>query len=248
MKLGVLTAIWKRPRLTELFLRYTELLPFEVLVAVVSPEDPTLPDIRAGQWQFVEHKNEPLADKFLAGAAALRGQCDAVMILGSDDFVTLDYIEHCCSLLTGGPQMIVPRHIHYFDAIKCRLMRIRHRHPGAGRVLSAELCERLKWELWKREDGNVDGSMDARMKEVIGDRWKEHYTYIEDPVGVILDVKTKLTQWSYQYLRDGAHVDATKQYLSIEPAPFLEATFPQIAHTLLNWNAVRSNADGRKAA
>ncbi len=238
VKLGLLTAIWGRPRLTRLFLDYYDLqAPFSVMRAAYSPKDsPADHDLvlnamnQGTMWTFDGYRNAPLADKWLGAINELKfHDLDAVMIAGSDDFITPDYVEHCKKLVQDGAHMIVPRHIHYYDARTARMMRVRHKRPGAGRVLSASLLERMNWQPWRKGDRNIDGSMDARLRETIGDEADRIYTYIDEPLGAILDVKTGVNMWDYDYLRK-------KEYVDLDAAAFLPEHFPLIADELLEWN------------
>lgn len=250
MRTAILTALHKRYELTELFLSYYAKTWKHPLFCVIDDNDLRMWNLvrRYPEWTVCEHRNQPLADKWLAGMQLCKehkSRFDAVMIVGSDDFIDSTYYEHITTALhlahreyedrfdEGGlPEMhIVPRYIHYMDAVTGRLMRVRHKRPGAGRVLTNEMMDRLEWVPWTRGTTNIDGSMDRRLNEVYGGNVP--YAFIEDDIGVILDVKVNENIWTYDHLRK-------KDFEDLDAAEFLPEHFPLIADQLLGWQ----NADG----
>jgi hypothetical protein len=157
------------------------------------------------------------------------------MIVGSDDFIDETYRKHCETALylahreygdrfgeATMPEMhIQPRYVHYFDAVSGSMMRIKHKRPGAGRVLTNTLLAELDWTPWGAGDKNIDGSMDKRLAQVYGGNVP--YAFVDDDIGVIMDVKSGESIWSYDYLRKGDFED-------LDAAAFLPEHFPTIPY------------------
>lgn len=256
MRIAILTALHQRYPLTRLFLSYYARTWDNPLFCVIDDDDLDMWEIvrQYPEWRFTTARNEPLADKWLAGMHFVKehaAEFEAVMIVGSDDFIDQvyrDHIEVCIDLIHDmRPEPvyhIVPRHIHYLDAPTQRLMRVRHKRPGAGRVLSKAMLERLSWTPWRAGDSNIDGSMDKAILRVFGESLE--YSYIEDDIGTIMDVKVRRADgtqgniWTYDHLLRKPHEE-------LDTAPFLRKRFPLIADHLLYWNELHSNADGRYA-
>ena len=246
MRIAIVTALHKRYRLTELFLSYYAKLWKHPLFAVIDNDDLDMWNLvrRYPEWTFCEHENRPLADKWLAVmdlAKRHSDKFDAVMIMGSDDFIDMVYRDHAETALYlahreyndrfGESQMpelhIQPRYIHYYQALTGEMMRVKHKRPGAGRVLTNTLMQKVDWKPWSAGDENIDGSMDKRLASVYG-AGNVPYAYVEDNIGVIMDVKSGESIWSYDYLRKGEFED-------IEASSFLPEHFPLLANPLLTW-------------
>ena len=245
MRIAIITALHKRYELTKLFLSYYAKTWDHPLFAVIDNDDLQMWHLMRHfpEWTTCEHANQPLANKWLACmklAEKHKDSFDAVMIVGSDDFIDDTYKKHVESALylafresvdrfgeKALPEMhIQPRYIYYMDALKGRMMRVRHKRPGAGRVLTKPLLERIKYIPWSEGDANIDGSMDKRLACVYGDHIP--YAFIEDDIGTILDVKTGESLWDYDYLRK-------KDFDDLDAEAILSERFPLIASRLLTW-------------
>jgi len=254
MRIAIVTALHKRYRLTELFLAYYAKTWNAPLFCVIDDDDLRMWSLvqRFPQWKHCEYSNELLADKWLACmdlASRFKDSFDAVMIVGSDDFIDDTYKTHVQTALHISheqwksqfpddehdlPEMhIQPRYIHYFNALTIDLICRKHKRPGAGRVLSNALLERLDWKPWRHGDRNIDGSMDQRLSQVYGGN--APYMYIEDEIGCILDVKAGQSIWSFEHLKTN-NVTPKSPVFELEAEPYLKEHFPIIAGELLEWN------------
>jgi len=230
MNLGILTAIWGRPRLTELVLGYYEA---SELVRVAAISEREYEDHKISyHWNLHFCANDPLSDKWLEGMDMMHGihNPDAVIIVGSDDLVTPEYIEACRHLVAGGAEFVYLPGCYFYDAMSGRMIWGQAQRLGLGRCLSRSLLERLDWQPW--EPGlshGLDGSMWGRIQEV-----GAKTVCLKDPrkhrlVG--MDIKTEQNMWSFDHIRD--EVIST----DIEdPAKVLREYFPGVADELINWN------------
>lgn len=221
--LGVVTALWGRPGLTRLFLDHTARVvpPGTRLVAAVSPEDPdraSHPD-----WTFVEAVNSPLSRKFNAAMQAAEGT-DAVLLLGSDDFVNERYVELALDLLEPG-SMVMPRTIWFLDRNTKQAIYARCRKIGAGRVLSSSLLEKVYWQPW--EDGYDKGADTAMDRKIKGAPIID-MPDLDREDAFLMDVKTDANLWSFDYLkRNLSHEE-------VDARSMLRNYVPDIADELMN--------------
>ena len=144
MKLAIITALHERYRLTRLFLEYYQELQVPGvelgLFCAVTHDEHRMQEMLKGYpgWTSAATHNKPLTQKF-AGCLVIANfwQPDAVMILGSDDFVSAGYIESAVNLLDGA-DFIGNESVHYMQLGTDQVIRqyTNERPIGAGRVLS----------------------------------------------------------------------------------------------------------------
>ena len=165
MRLGLLTACYKRPDITRLVLDYYTGLrvagvEFERL-AVISDE--VAPESEG--WTYLRHANRPLGAKWNAGLRAMQGLgVDAVMTTGSDDLISADYMKIACGYV--GDHLVAPMGIHLYDMESDQLMYLPNFAPGTGRMYSSALLDWADWTLWNpaREIGLDTNAMRKAIK------------------------------------------------------------------------------------
>ena len=223
MRLGVAIATWRRPFLTELMLKHTLTVGFDKVVAVRSPEDPNRANDVEGV-EYVEHENHPLTEKWAAGIKALQ-DCDAVMILGSDDFVNEAFVEAVRDMLGEGYDYIQPSGLWFYDADTMRCGYGEAFRIGAGRTLSRKMLDLVGWNPCKESAhiGKVDSAMDATLDDI---RMPQKMKRQLEDRRILVDVKTE-NKWSYD--------DMGGLMLAVHhPIKFWKTHFPHIAEEILN--------------
>lgn len=239
--LAIVTALWGRPRLTRLFMRYwariAAPLPL-VRVAVYSAEDPC-PAPREALWKIVAAPNQPLSDKFNAGVEyAWRAGASAVMIVGSDDFACEAFVAEVARRIVAGCDYLIPSGIYAYDVARRAAVLYEAEHMGVGRVLSRRLLDRCQGRPYPSGQGYVNGNMDDRMTALQLAAKRASGGFV-DPIfnastldlracsAVLLDVKTPASKNGYHQLATrGKAVNAKR---------LLETHFPTIAEDLLSW-------------
>ncbi len=169
-KLGILTATWGRPKLTEHMMRHfvaievpgLELIP----LAVWSGEDPS-PTPAVEGWRYVEVPNRPLGTKWNYGLKALMSLgVDAVMIVGSDDFVSWSYMKIVRDQLKLGADIISVRDLYIYHPPEDFVLYCESMVPGAGRVVTREAIEAVKGKLWDADAQiHLDASVMSRLRQ-----------------------------------------------------------------------------------
>lgn len=172
MRIGILTAIWGRPRLTEAMLDYYARLEVPgidfVRMSVVSPGDPDPCKLNPA-WRYAGADNMPLTDKWNAGAKLVADlDVDCVVITGSDDFLNAAYFEHVRDLILEGADYIKLGGLHFYDFH--RLIYVKDCFAGLGRCLSRRLMDMVEWEPYAvGHPKGIDGRMDERCFPLVRD-------------------------------------------------------------------------------
>lgn len=200
----VLTCFNGRPKVSELFLRHTSpILPIYAACSEGDHENIALCEHYGVTFCVVP--NEPLGAKWNA-ALGLVPDGEAVMILGSDDFVSREWVELASLAIGRGHHYISPSRIAMFDAGTRRAMML-ERNPngaqtfGAGRVLSAEVVSKVR-PMW---DDGIDRAMDTNAHaKVIGQGFSRHTI---DPMRVpVMALKSGENIWTYdRWMWAGRH-------------------------------------------
>ncbi len=121
---------------------------------VLSPGDvPALADELASVGvAWMAAANLPVSVKFQAGLAAVRpllGPVAAVMLAGSDDFISGDYAASAIGQAVTGGRCVQPTRLHIYDLPRRQLWRVgEDRGFGAGRVFPAAVLDRVNWTVW----------------------------------------------------------------------------------------------------
>ena len=122
---------------------------------------------------FISYKNKPLGEKWQMGVDIARlFDPDAICILGSDDWLTDEYLATSMALIRDGcdvacckvfymyeiEEMAGHRPLYRWGGYSPKLDHDRVDEPiGAGRVFSGSVLRRLGWRLF---DDNIDNSLD----------------------------------------------------------------------------------------
>lgn len=140
MKIAIVTAVWGRPRLTELVLDYYRRIAVPGLTlkrygAVTGSPPPV------DGWEYVDVPNEPLGAKWNAACEfAYDADPDGYLIVGSDDLIEPSYFEF---LAQGDYDWVEPRTLFMYDIPTRRCVELYRAAPGAGRYFSRAHMERF---------------------------------------------------------------------------------------------------------
>lgn len=229
MTLGIVTACWKRPAVTAAVMQYYASIVtsglFLVRVAAVSPGGDTP---RVEGWDYVEHANSPLSDKWNAAMQRMKEHNpDAVMVVGSDDLASAGYIHAACAVLSDRVGIVLFEELCCIEVSTGRALFMRPPRLGAGRLLSRAMLERLGWQPWPTGlERRLDGGMDTRMKSLRRVRPRlRSVTLRAAPGRLIVDLKTEENMWSFGEM-------ARYGYRSADGAALMQEHFPAQAGLL----------------
>jgi len=194
--ISIVSAIWQRPELTEIFLdslvRYRK--DYGITAVVAGSEHNSKPCSSRGIG-YVEVPNKPLSGKFIKAsqkAAALYNP-DAFLILGSDDFIDDALIQRYIRTLENGVDVAGIVDCYFYNTISKEPMYWRgytnfrrDETIGMARMLSKKVFNRLGGKLWPSNmNSGLDFTMMKKLKKIKGLVWQSFH--IEGMIAV--DVK-----------------------------------------------------------
>ncbi len=238
MKLAIITALHERYKLTRLFLDYYQNLDIEGvelgLFCTCTTDEHKMHNLVSEypEWQVSTAENMPLTRKFAANMPNVKDwKPDALMIMGSDDFASVGYIERAIKRIDQH-QYIGNSLVHYINLGTDQMIMqsdLYGRPIGAGRMLSRSLLDRMKWNLWlDDETTGLDKSM------------AQHLAYHGvEPVMMsqhgLLDCK-ELTPYGHSANRTAWETVRRWPHEPVEhPDRYLDEHFPTLKQTLLSW-------------
>lgn len=236
MRMALVTTLWGRPALSRLVLEYTAGLRVEgvdlVPVAAWSPEDEDLGDLLSVPgWTCVAVPNMPISDKWNAAAMALeRMDVDAMMILGSDDFVTAHLVRFAADAIEGGAEYMMPKCLYFYSLDeRAAFYAPQVGRCGGGRTISTALLERLDYRPWVPGWMRLaDGAMDKAL-ELVGKTAPDATLMDADQNGaVLLAVKSARNEHSYEKMKRGL------RGIDVDARDLLDQHIPHYADRL--WN------------
>jgi hypothetical protein len=188
IKLAIVTSIWGRGHIFEMFCKSFENLvlncsQFE-LTLVVSGSIQDEKDIEdKGYWfeqaisgglKYIEIPNEPLAAKVNASTYACKNLgVDYVLCLGSDDIMTPELLDEYAIHMRNGVDFIGVTDFYFYDTVSGKSLywggyteAYRKGHTaGAARAISARLMNKWDWMPWENRDSLIlDKSMQDKLK------------------------------------------------------------------------------------
>lgn len=210
MKIGILTTLWKRHDLETAVLSYwkdrilgddpsyLDGFEFDLLAVGSEGEESASVAARAG-WEYLEAPNEPLSDKWNAGARHLRGRgLDGIVVMGSDDIMTAAYFFALRDMVSQGAECVQIEDLYFYDVDSGSCVYSPRCHPGAGFYIGSSVLDRLDWQPWPSGvDRRLDGQM---MGRIHGPGSPCSLRFIRDTArqGIILvDIKTNVNMWAY---------------------------------------------------
>ena len=139
-------------------LRQQSVPPRRIALIVSNDEDAAVAEELG--VDVVRSPNQPLGDKFQAGVDFAR-KCEAshVMINGSDDFLSLEWIRTGLQHLADGHDGVGSRNWMVHDQRTGTTYRIDYTYAfalGCGRMYTAEILDRMDWKLFPSEGSRLD--------------------------------------------------------------------------------------------
>lgn len=169
-RLGLLTTLWGRPVLSEHMMQHCAAMRISgveiVPLAVWSEDDREgIPDVDG--WHYIEASNRPLGRKWNEGAKALAElDVDALMILGSDNFVSWSYFGIVMQQLRRGSDIISARNLFIYSPPDEFVLYCESMMSGAGRVLTRRALATVKGRPWDDDaDSYLDSSIMTRLRQ-----------------------------------------------------------------------------------
>jgi len=191
MSFGIVTINFRRPMVLQLWLASIDRLraEFGYFPVVVVSDDDRVPCERHSV-HHIAMDNRSMTSKWNTGFRWMRDQkVDYVIILGSDDIMSNDYLAKAIEKMNEQPDMVYTRSIYFYSADRDHsgnLYRYTHEYGlGVGRCIRRNVMEEVGWTPYIRNiNFGLDGELYRRIKPFVSTQ--------EEIVGAITDVKTKM--------------------------------------------------------
>lgn len=180
LKVGIVSAVWGRPDIFQLFakgithlIRSTPEIDFEVIIAG-SEKEVSKKMVSGWGFNYIEIANDPLASKHNATTMmAGKLNCDYVLCLGSDDIIHPELMQVYLKYMKKGFDYIGVLDFYFYDTVTkqasywggYRDERRKNHTCGAGRLISNRLLKLWNFRPWEIKDSKVlDNSMQTKLK------------------------------------------------------------------------------------
>ena len=231
-----LVAVWKRHPLSAIMLRYIDGLmkPGDRLLVVGSPDDVgwfgvvPLRDATA-----INAPNEPLGSKWQAGVSCARTtRCDALMMLGSDDFPSSQYVDNVRGAIEHGADVVGLLGCTQWRPADNLCVRVpgypqkspRHGEPiGSGRSFSRALLDRLDWHLFDPVPRFLDANLWAKIPQNAVKKIGS-----EGDLGCLLDVRVDVCMGAIEFGEGVVLADVTSAGIPMSVIQEISAQYPRI--------------------
>lgn len=178
IKIGIITGVWKRPDIFELFAKGVKDLQsikgIDVVCIVSGSEGKRSKSmVEKHGFTYIETPNEPLSHKMNLTALEAKEQgCTHVLCVGSDDIITKPLLKEYIKHIRTGYDFIGVLDFYFYDTVSKKAMYWggyrdgRKGHTcGAGRLISARLMNDWDWLPWVVQDSlYLDNTMQNRLK------------------------------------------------------------------------------------
>ena len=178
MKVCIITAVWKRPEIFNIFAEAIKSLEGDITVCVAGSEGKKSKDmVEKHGFQYVETPNNPLGVK-MNQAAILASQTDAdyYLLMGSDDIINQALYDKYMHVASKRWDYIYLKDSYFYDTKSKKAMywagynRDRAKSElrlalGCGRLISKRRMIRVRWQPWMNNKYHdlLDTGFDEKM-------------------------------------------------------------------------------------
>ncbi len=178
MKIAIVTGIWKRFEVFEMFAKGVHELEkikgIELITIVAGSEGVKSKKIvEKHNFHYIEMPNQPLAAKMNSTLSMAKDMnVDYVLCLGSDDIIHVDLMKKYIELMSQDFDFVGVLDFYFYDTISRTSIywggyrdkrRIDHT-CGAGRLLSKRLLDKWNWIIWENKHSHVlDNSFQEKL-------------------------------------------------------------------------------------
>lgn len=236
LKFAIVTGVWKRPEVFEMFAESIHILKKTVTTAEIicivagSEGSRSRKMVERHGFIYIETKNDPLANKMNQTTLKARDlRADYVLCVGSDDIISPELFNRYLKSAQSKVDFLGVTDFYFYDTTTKRgaywggYRDSRKGHTaGAGRLLSARLMQEFNWSPWQVKDSRVlDDSMQRRLAEFSKKGFKISSFNMRSEKLFGLDIKSAVNMTPFE-LWDNTY------YLSAEEMAELKTKFPYI--------------------
>ena len=207
MKIAIVTAMWKRPEIFEMYAQgIHNLKPKHSLqVYTVGSEGAKSKELSHKYgFKYIEYDNKNLSNKHNAACMAARAfRPDYLLFLGSDDILSPETYSYLESVMEQGIDFIGMTDFYFYDTSTNKsaywggyIDKRRGHTVGAGRVVSARLMQKWQWRPFEQRHAKVlDDSMQQKLT---GLNCRKHIFSLKDNGLFAVDVKSSTNMTPFQ--------------------------------------------------
>lgn len=156
MKLGIISTIWKRPRLTKLFLDYyTEVAldsGYDIEMIAVCSSDEDAQVVTSSGWNVIYADNQPITSKHNAGCEYFMDRgVDAVVNMPSDDFFTPGYFDFLYGALESGHDFVRFGSLYFASLDTGEALYAKSLYNAAGAMIGRPILEKTGYRPWTED-------------------------------------------------------------------------------------------------
>ncbi len=212
MKISLVTGVWKRPEIFEMFAKGVHNLGVDLDVIVAGSEgDKSRNMVEAHGFHYIEIANKPLSKKM--NATTLKAKeldSDYVICMGSDDIMSPELMQEYIKWMVLGYDYIGIIDLYFYDMVSKKAMywggykeRYRRYVPaGCCRVISKNLMNLWGWKPWNLGDDDfLDNSMEKKPKG------KQKILSLKKLGMYALDIKSSTNMTPFQLWHNTAFID-----------------------------------------
>jgi hypothetical protein len=219
IKIGIITGVWKRPEVFEMFakgvkeIEHTKGIDIVCIVAGSEGEQSKSMVEKHG-FTYIEVPNQPLSHKMNLTALEAKEQgCTHVMCVGSDDIITNPLLKEYIKQIRKGYDFIGVLDFYFYDLVsKSALYWGGYRDErkghtcGAGRCISARLMDEWDWLPWAVQHSDfLDNTMEARIKRM---PFHTHTFSVKEHGLFGLDIKSSTNMTPFALWDNTSYIDA----------------------------------------
>lgn len=209
----VVTGMWKRPEVFEIFGKHYQEIGIDVIVA---GSEGKVSKKQAEKFGFIylERPNQPLASKMNATIEeAMKRDYTHVICVGSDDLLSKELIDEYIELIKRGYDFIGILDLYFYDMVSGKASywggyrdksRVRH-SAGAGRVLSRKILKTWNNKVW---DDSLSQYLDTAMQNRLAASTLPQYVFsIKDKGLFAVDIKSDVNMTPFELWDNTSYID-----------------------------------------
>lgn len=210
MNITVVTGVWKRPEVFEMFAKGIKNLGVDVKVIVSGSEGQRSKKmVERHGFKYIETSNYPLSNKMNHAAKAAKGS-DYVICMGSDDVISTELMQEYLIYMEQGYDFIGLTDLYFYDTVSDKAIywggyidKRKGSTIGAGCVISNGLMNKWGWKPWKMGlNKGLDSSMQPRISgKVAKISLKERGLFA-------LDIKSETNITPFALWQNTSYIDA----------------------------------------
>ena len=206
----IVTGMWQRPEIFDIFGQHTSKLGIDVIVAG-SEGETSRKQAESFGFIYLEQPNQPLAAKMNATTieAVKRGYTHVICV-GSDDLLSKELIEEYLRLIRKGYHFIGITDFYFYDTETGKAsywggyIDNRKDTCGAGRVISSWLLNQWNCKPW-----NGAKYLDSSMQSKIDNCIKQTHTFSIKEKGLLaVDIKSSANMTPFELWPNSSYIDA----------------------------------------